>query len=257
MGGQETGSEAGARRRRVRGVDDVRAALDAGEPVRLLIVLDDDAEAAGAERPPGLDAIVARAESGGIPTRSVSRRALRRMGGPGTPVSVLALVGPDPAATLEETMQRAGAVWLLVGTSYPGNAGLAVRTAEVSGAAGVCIDAPFDASARKAVLRASMRSDRFMPVHFEPAKDVTAAARRAGRRVVVVEDVGDRAPWEVDLTAASLVVVGGEAEGVPPEIVSGADACIRVPTPGFVSSYNLQAAMAAVAAETLRQCKGR
>lgn len=240
-------ADPGALRRRLRGFDEVRAALEANEPVQLLVV---DA----GSHAPDLARLVDVARARGIVVRRVASRALRRMGGPGAAVEVLGLVGPDPVAGLAEIMGRAGAVWLLVGTSYPGNAGLAVRTAEVSGAAGVCIAAPFDAGARKAVLRASMRSDRFMPVHFEPAADAVELARGSGRRIVVIEDVGDRAPWEVDLTAPSLFVVGGEAEGVPASIVADADACIRIPTPGFVSSYNLQAAMAAVAAEQLRQC---
>ncbi len=237
-------------RRRCRGVAEIRAAFEAGEPVRMLVV-DEGA------RPGALDEIVALAQERQVEVRRVASRALRRMGGPGHAVDALALVGPDPGAPLDETLRRSGAVWLLVGTEYPGNAGLATRTAEVSGAAGVCIDAPFDQAGRKACLRASMRSDRLMPVHFRSAVEATAAAREAGRRIVVVEDVGDRAPWDVDLTLPSLFVVGGEAEGVPSALVADADACIRIPTPGFVSSYNLQAAMAVVVGEQLRQLIGR
>jgi len=233
-------------RRRCRGVSDVEAAFAAAEPVRLLVV-DETARGDAVAR------LVERAGAQAIPVRRVSARALRRMGGPGGPVEALALVGPDPRATLAEACRHAGAMWLLVGTEYPGNAGLATRTAEVSGAAGVCIDAPFDAAGRKACLRASMRADRLMPVHFVAAGEAVAAARDAGRCIVVVEDVGDRAPWEVDLTRPSLFVIGGEAEGVPRAIVAEAEACIRIPTPGFVSSYNVQAAMAIVAGEQLRQ----
>jgi tRNA G18 (ribose-2'-O)-methylase SpoU len=227
-------------------VVEVRGAFEREEPVRLLLV-DRDASASA------LDEVVALARAKRVDVRCVSSRSIRRLAGPGEPADALALVGPDPRANLEETLRRGGAVWLLVGTGYPGNAGLAARTAEVSGAAGVCIDAPFDAAARKACLRASMRTDRLMPVHFASADVVVAGARASGRRIVVVEDVGDRAPWDVDLTLPSLFVVGGEADGVPAPLVERADACIRVPTPGFVSSYNLQAAMAVVVGERLRQ----
>ncbi len=233
-------------RRRARGVAEICAAFDAGEPVRALFV---DEAARGAN----VDELVSRACTAQVPVRRVGARSLRRMGGPGEPVEALALVGPDPEVGLDVMLRRPGAVWLLVGTEYPGNAGLATRTAEVSGAAGVCIDAPFDRAGRVACLRASMRSDRLMPVHFAAASDVVPAARGAGRRIVVVEDVGEQAPWDIDLTRPSLFVVGGEAEGVPRALVDSADACIRIPTPGFVSSYNLQAAMAVVVGEQLRQ----
>jgi len=227
----------------------VHAAFSADEPVRVLIV----DELAGDR----VGDLVQLAQGRGIEVRRVGARALRRMAGPGEDALALALIGADPKATLAETCARAGAVWLLVGTEYPGNAGLAARTAEVAGAAGVCIDAPFDAGARKACLRASMHSERFMPVHFVAAEQALRAARTAGRRVLVVEDVGDRPPWEADLVAPSLFVVGGEACGVPAAIVDEADVCLRIPTPGFVSSYNLQAAMAAVVGEQLRQLVSR
>lgn len=200
-----------------------------------------------------VDDLVRLAQDRGVEVRRVGARAVRRMAGPGEDALALALVGADPKASLSEMCERAGAVWLLVGTEYPGNAGLAARTAEVAGAAGVCIDAPFDAGARKACLRASMHSERFMPIHFVEADQALHAARAVGRRVVVVEDVGDRPPWEADLVAPALFVVGGEACGVPTAIIDAADVCIRIPTPGFVSSYNLQAAMAAVVGEQLRQ----
>lgn len=233
-------------RRRLRGLPEIAAALDAGAPVRALFVHVDahDAE---------VDALVAHAARVGVVVRRVSERVLRRMGGPGEPVRAIALVGASPAASLDATMRRRGAVWLLCGPAYPGNAGLAARTAEVSGAAGVCIDAPFDAAGRKACLRASMHAERLMPVHFVAAADAVAEARAAGRRLIVVEDVGAGAPWDVDLVSPALFVVGGEVDGVPPPLVDAADACIRVPTPGFVSSYNVQAAMAIVVGEHLRQ----
>jgi tRNA G18 (ribose-2'-O)-methylase SpoU len=233
-------------RRRIRGADDVCRALDAGAPVRMVFV---DARAPRAS----VDAVIERARARGVELRELSARSLRRLGGPGETVDVLALAGPDPAAEAGVVLARPGPAWLLVGVEYPGNAGLAVRTAEVSGAVGIWIDAAFDAAARKACLRASMRSERLMPVRFAPWSEVIDVARGRGRRVVVVEDVGPSAPWDVDLTAPSLFVVGGEADGVPRALMGEADACIRIPTPGFVSSYNVQVAMAIVVGETLRQ----
>jgi tRNA G18 (ribose-2'-O)-methylase SpoU len=50
-----------------------------------------------------------------------------------------------------------------------------------------------------------------------------------------------------------LFVAGSEAGGVPPAILERCDAVVRIPMAGFLPSYNVQAAVAAVAAERLRQ----
>ena len=63
-------------------------------------------------------------------------------------------------------------------------------------------------------------------------------------------------PWEEDLTGDVLLVVGGERDGIPEPILSKSDSVIRVPMTGFVPSYNLQAPVAVVAAEALRQRNG-
>ena len=48
-------------------------------------------------------------------------------------------------------------------------------------------------------------------------------------------------------------MVGGERSGIPDWILDRADATLHLPMLGFVATYNLHAAMAAVAAERLRQ----
>ena len=102
-----------------------------------------------------------------------------------------------------------------------------------------------------------MRADRFMPVFWKPAAEVLGLAREAGRRILALEDVGDAAPWDVDLTGPLLLVVGGERHGIPEAVLAAADGVLRIPMRGFIPSYNLQAAMAGVALERLRQlCTG-
>ena len=171
-------------------------------------------------------------------------------------LEVAALVGPERDADLDTVMARGGAVWLIVGARYAGNVGTAIRTAEVSGADGVYIDNAFDHDQRREARRASMRADRFLPVAWERAGDVIGAARRAGKRIVGIEDSGTAAPWDVDLTPPLLFVAGGEAEGIPRALLARCDVVTRIPMAGFVASYNLQAAVAILAAERLRQRGG-
>jgi TrmH family RNA methyltransferase len=234
-----------APRRQLAGPRALATALDAGEPVRLVL--------AGRRLGPEAAALVDRVKALGIPVRETSERSLWRLSQTSPPAELLALVGGPPDASREAVLASGGLVWLLVGLAYPGNTGFAIRLAEVSGAHGVFVDGAFLHEGRREALRASMRADRFMPVFWEPALPVVAAARAAGRRVLAVEDVGTLAPADVDLTMPLLLIVGGERHGIPEDVLQACDGAIRIPMRGFIPSYNLQAAMAAVASERLRQ----
>ncbi len=196
-----------------------------------------------------------RARARGVTVRPTSANDLRRMSATATPCDALGLVGPDPDAPLAEVLARSGCAWLLCGVAYPGNAGYAIRTAEVSGADAILLDCGFDAAGRRLALRASMHAHRFFPVRWLAADDALDAARAAGRRVVAIEDSGADAPWEVDLRGPVLFVIGGETRGIPAAVLARGDATVRIPMRGFIPAYNLQAAMAIVAGERLRQSR--
>ena len=117
----------------------------------------------------------------------------------------------------------------------------------------VFVDCDLNHDERKAAVRASMKAHRFMPVHWVGGDDIVARAREAGFRIVALEDSGDTAPWDEDLTGNVLLIVGGEHDGISDSILDASDSMIRVPMAGFVPSYNLQAPMAIVSAEALLQ----
>lgn len=233
-------------RRKIAGSAAIAQALARGDALRLIVVDGERADAAAR-------ALEAPAREAGVPLQSVGARHFDRLRPPGGPGGAVALLGPRAPRDAADVLARVGPAWLLHGIVYPGNAGMAIRSAEVSGAAGVFIDAAFDHAKRREALRASMRADRFLPVLWSAAAGVLSAAREAGRRIIALEDVGDAAPWEADLTGPVLFVVGGEHSGIPPEMLARCDAVVRIPMQGFIRSYNLQAAVAIAAAERLRQ----
>ncbi len=232
--------------RQLAGPDAIEVALDSGEPVRLILHRLRSAD-------PRVERLLERARLLGIRTRSAGASVLWRLSRVRPAADVLALVGKRPGPNLEGVFGTGGAVWLLVGVTYPGNAGFAIRTAEVSGADGVVVDAPFDHVGRRQAVRASMRADWYMPVVWADWSSTLEQARRAGFTVVCVEDVGTYAPWEVDLTGPVLLVVGAEEKGIPDELLERCDRTIRIPMAGFIRSYNLQVAVSVVAVERLRQ----
>lgn len=235
-----------APRQRVVGSAEVAAALARADAVRCVVV-------PRGTCPPEIESVLARATAAGVRVDRVGARKFERLRGNHSDARVLALVGPDPRADLDSVMRLGGAVWLLTGPAYPGNVGFAIRTAEVSGADGLYIDNDFDHAKRREARRASMRADRFMPIGWERAERVIAAARRAGKQVVGVEDTGTLPPWGANLAQSVLLIVGAEADGIPGVVLDSCDLVVRIPMAGFVASYNLQAAVAAIAAERFRQ----
>ena len=98
-----------------------------------------------------------------------------------------------------------------------------------------------------------MKSYRFIPVFWREAIDSIQSAKEAGFRIIAVEDIGENAPWEVDLKGNIVLIVGGEREGISEQVLSEVDEIIRIPMTGFVPSFNLQAPLSAVAIEAQRQ----
>lgn len=232
--------------RQLAGPVEIDAALRAGDDVRLLLVQED-------ARHEEVAPLVARAQELGIPVRTATRNVVSRLCRVRPAEEILALVGRDPDAGLAGSLARGGAFWLLVGVAYPGNVGMVIRTAEVSGADAIAIDGAFDHEAKRAALRASMRADKFMPTFWLPASEVLDAARASGHRVLALDESGTQAPWELDLTGPCIFVVGGENGGIPREVLARCNGSIRVPMAGFIPCYNLQAAVSAIATERLRQ----
>jgi len=233
-------------RRAVVGLDAVAAALDAEQPVRV-VLLPRDAS-------PAEESLAARAEAMGATLWRGSEGDLFRMNRGGATARVLAMVGLPPTAdSVHDLLARPGAVWLLSQAAYPSNVGFAIRTAEVSGATGLLVEAAFSGAQRSRARHVSMGAHRLLPVLYAGWEEILAGARAHGRRIVAVEDVGAVAPWEADLAGDVLIVLGNERDGLSPAVLGAAEAIVRIPMAGFVPSYNLQAAMTAIATERLRQ----
>jgi tRNA G18 (ribose-2'-O)-methylase SpoU len=236
-------------RRSIAGRQRILAALEAREPVQLVLIARDEAD-------PELLALATRAEAAGATLWRGGPGDLARMSHGAGAEQILALLGPPIAVDLPGLCARRGALWLLSQAAYPSNVGFAVRTAEVSGAEGVIVDARFNHDDRSRVSHVSMGADRVMPLLWASTEETLAAARAAQLRVVALEAIEHpraRPLWEVDLTGGVLLIAGNERDGLGEELLVRCDALASIPMAGFVPSYNLHAAIAAVAAERLRQ----
>jgi TrmH family RNA methyltransferase len=197
--------------------------------------------------------LVEHARELGVPILGESEREMRRMSSGESVPELIALEGSGGNATLDELMSSDGLVCVLIGLRYPGNVGFIIRSAEVAGLAGIVVTTDWEGSQLSEALRVGMRADRFFPVIESDADAAIAAARRAGRRVVALETTGTKAPWQTDLSLPTALVVGSETTGISESLLASMDDVVRLPTHGFIPSYNVQAAVGMLLGEWLRQ----
>ena len=230
------------------GEDEVLRAIEKNEVIDLILVKRDSDTSK-------LEGILEYAKSNDVKIIYGSENDLWRMSrdnSNGIP-NILALVGRNPDLSLDEVFTHGGLIWLLAGAAYPVNIGFCIRTAEVSGANAVIVDAELNNPERSAAKRASMKAHRFLPVHWTSGLNAIRIAKKSGFRIIAMEDVGTLAPWDVDMTGDVVLIVGGEKNGISAEILSESDEIVRIPMSGFVPSFNLQAPLSAVAIEAQRQ----
>ena len=231
---------------RLTDLDSLEAALQADRPIALILVREGDCSAAAL-------ALIERARRAKIPISIESEREMRRMSDSDTAPELLAVAGPPPPQTLDSLMGAEGIVLILAGLRYPANVGFILRSAEVAGAAGVVLANDWAESEWDEARRVGIRADRFLSVIRAAAEAAVDAARAAGRRVVSVETSGDKTPWEVDLARPTALLIGSETTGISPALLARADEVVRIPTRGFIPSYNVQAATGILLGEWLRQ----
>ncbi len=176
-----------------------------------------------------------------------------------TPAGIVALAARPEGPALEELLRRPDA--LVVGAidvQDPGNVGAMVRAAEAAGATAVLTTTsgadPFGWKA----LRGAMGSAFRLPVaRLASAGDIVHAARQAGLHVAATAGQGGLDPEDVDLRPPTIVLLGAEGSGLPPEVVEAADVRITIPMARPVESLNVAVTAALLLYEARRQRRTR
>jgi TrmH family RNA methyltransferase len=168
-----------------------------------------------------------------------------------TTQGVIALVRP-PAWTLDQVLRGKSLVVILDGVQDPGNAGAIVRAAEAFGATGAVFLKGSVSPYNPKAMRASAGSVFRLPMTASADENLFLAALDQKRIALyaAMPRVGD-APANVDLTARTAIVIGGEGGGVTPRIAEKAIG-LRIPTCG-VESLNAAVAAGVLLYEARRQ----
>lgn len=148
----------------------------------------------------------------------------------------------QPSAGLDSF--KGDLVLIMDGLRDPGNAGALLRSCSAVGVQGIiALTGSVDLSSPK-VVRASMGGVFRVPwvSEVEPGK-VVQWAEAAGFHLVRLEPRGGMPFHLYDYSKKMALVVGNEAEGIRPELVSACTGSLTIPMPGGQESLN--AAMAA------------
>ncbi len=228
----------------------VSVALDAGAPVEALyyapqVSADDRARV-----------VVDQALGAGVRAYELGPGVMERVADTVTPQPLLAVVAFVDVAL--EALADASLLVVCADVRDPGNAGTVLRSAEAAGADGVvCCDGSVDVYNPKTV-RASAGALFHVPV--VAGGDVVQVLKRLGdwgvHRLAAMAHNG-RDYTEVDLSAATALVLGNEAAGVAARLEPSIDETISIPMSGRGDSLNVGMAAAVLCFEAARQRRRR
>lgn len=204
---------------------------------------------------------VAEAERGRRAVRRVWRtpetspEELERLCGSPDHQGVVAEVDPYPYGDPVGMLRREGALLVALDqVQDPRNLGAVCRSAEFAGATGVVVPARRSAAVTAVTCKTSAGAVEHLEVaHVRNLADWLAEAKNAGFWIWGADAEAKQAPWGVDLTGPTVLVLGGEGKGLRPRVAASCDGLVALPRCGEVESLNVSAAATALLFEALRQ----
>ena len=202
--------------------------------------------------------IVDRLRRDGAQLVEVSGSVLNALSPVSSPTGVVASARIPAIASSSVLTPAPALVLAALGLQDPGNAGAIIRSAAAAGATGVVLD---DLSADPwgwKALRASMGSAFHLPVvRSRAVNSLLDEWRTSGIRIAATVPRGGTTMYDVDFTAPTAVLLGGEGAGLPESLLKAADTRVSIPMHGPVESLNAAVAAAVLLYEAGRQRSGR
>ncbi|MBW3631804.1 MAG: RNA methyltransferase [Chloroflexi bacterium] len=225
----------------VEGVRAVRDALESGATPRLVLLRQGEEDQ---------DSWPEIAHSAGAPARVVAARLFDRLSDVQTPQGILA-VFPFPSfpPTHEDP---APLVLVLDRLRDPGNLGTLLRAAAGAGVNAVYLSPESVDPWNPKVVRAGMGAHFRIPLLPLDAETLNSLRERLPRRVIA-SATATRPYDAVDWSGPAALVIGGEAEGVSPEMESWGTEEVGIPLAHDVESLNAAVAGAVILFEAARQ----
>ncbi|HEY9721604.1 MAG TPA: 23S rRNA (guanosine(2251)-2'-O)-methyltransferase RlmB [Oscillatoriaceae cyanobacterium] len=172
------------------------------------------------------------------------------------------LVASVAAATyveLEEVIEKAlaqkyPALLLLDGIEDPHNLGALIRSAEGAGFAGVVIPNRRAVGLTPVVAKSSAGAVSRVPIaRVGNLAQAAETLKKAGFWMVGADAAAEKLPYEVDLTQAIALVIGGEGKGLSRLLADRSDMLVKLPLGGDLESLNASVAGGVLMYEAVRQ----
>jgi 23S rRNA (guanosine2251-2'-O)-methyltransferase len=188
-------------------------------------------------------------------TPETSGEELERLCGSPDHQGVVAEVDLYPYVTPDALLEKGDALIVALDqVQDPRNLGAICRSAEFAGAAGVVIPERRSAEVTAVTCKTSAGAVEHLDIaQVRNLTDWLAGAKQAGFWIWGADAGGDQAPWDVDLTGPTVLVLGGEGKGIRPRVASACDGLVALPRLGEIDSLNVSAAATALLFEAIRQ----
>jgi len=212
----------------------------------------------GAKPEPRLQLMERLAAEKGVRIERVERQKLDKMADGRVHNGVVAEAEDLPAYTtalLLDELFLAGIDPFLVmvdEVSYEHNLGAVLRSGLGFGVHGVIVPTRRGAGLTSVVQRVSMGAAEVVPVVREGLYSALKPIKKAGIRVIGA-DMGGTPLGEIDLRGPLVLLMGGEGEGLGPELRSRCDQVVSIPLANQLESLNVSVAAALLMYEKRRQ----
>jgi 23S rRNA (guanosine2251-2'-O)-methyltransferase len=179
---------------------------------------------------------------------------LERLCGSPDHQGVVAEVDPYPYAGAGELLRGEALLVALDQVQDPRNLGAVCRSAEFAGAGGVVIPERRAAEVTPVVAKTSAGAVEHLAIaRVRNLTDWLEEAKQAGFWIWGADAGAEQAPWDIDLSGPTVLVMGGEGKGLRPRVAGACDGLVALPRAGRLDSLNVSAAAAALLFEARRQ----
>lgn len=224
----------------------MREAFRAGRTLDRILI----ARGAGGPR---IQEIVDLAREHSVPVRFEPRDALDRASNSAAHQGVVAFSAAQRYAGIDE-VEGAQLLVVLDGVEDPHNLGAIIRTAHAAGAAAILVPDRRAAGLTETVAKAAAGALEHLPVvRVGNITQSLEALKKKGFWIYGLDERGDQLYSETDFATPTVIVLGGEGQGLHQLVKKHCDVLLRIPMAGAISSLNVSVAAGIVLFEWKRR----